>query len=251
MLQKMKHIAGDPCEAEESSPMIYVLDADACVREDICRLLCSVGYRVEPFDSAGALLSDKLAGDPCCLVTEARLSDQCGLALQDQFIAARASVPFVFMTSQGDISMSVRAMKAGAIDFLEKPFRDQQLLEAVSGAVARNAERRKAARALEALRKAHSRLSPREKQVMSLVVAGNTNKGIGAVLGISLVTVKIHRRAVMDKMQTRTLAALVLKANTLGIVSLASPCSIADSRFHLSVRQQIPSRHRQPSNIEA
>lgn len=247
----MKQLDSRLWDALEASPLIYVLDADAGVREDIRQLLCSVGYRVEAFDSANAMRPNVTAGDPCCLVTEARLGDQCGLALQEEFIAARISVPFVFMTSLDDVSMSVRAMKAGAVDFLEKPFRDQQLLEAVAGAVTRDADRRKAVRAMEASRSAHSTLSPREKQVMSLVVAGHSNNEVAALLGISLVTVKIHRRAVMDKMCARTFASLVLTAKTLGIVSLEAPRGVADSRFRFSVRQQISMEHRHASNIEA
>lgn len=224
MLQKMKCEGLSVSDAPVVVPLVYVLDGDGAIRQAVRDLLRSVGYRVEAFDCAAALLTKGLQQDnedgPSCIVIEARLEDRCGLAFHDELLASNASIPFVFMTACGTIAMSVRAMKAGAVDFLEKPFRDQQLLDAVADAIARDEARRETARVSDALRHAYGRLSPREKEVMALVVAGMPNAGVGESLGIALVTVKIHRRAVMTKMGCRTFADLVLKAKTLGVVSL-------------------------------
>jgi FixJ family two-component response regulator len=201
--------------AEE--PVVFVVDDDPLLREALGKLLCSVGFRVELFGSAPELLQTKLPDTPSCLVLDIRLPKRSGLDFQNELANANIEIPIIFITAHGDIPMSVRAMKAGAIDFLTKPFRDQDLLDAVSIALERDRKRRDEAKRREEIKALFETLTPRERQIMALVAAGLMNKQIAAETGITEITVKIHRGHVMRKMNAKSLAELVLMAQTLGV----------------------------------
>jgi FixJ family two-component response regulator len=180
-------------------------------------LFRSVGYRVETFASAHDVLQSKLPDLSSCLVSDVRMPGLSGLDLQVELAKADIRVPVIFVTGHGDIPMSVRAMKAGAIDFLQKPFRDQDMLDAVAVALERDRKRRVEDRAASELRRDFSSLSAREQQIMTFVSAGLMNKQIAVEVRISEITVKIHRRNAMRKMGARSLADLVRMAEALGI----------------------------------
>jgi FixJ family two-component response regulator len=200
--------------AEES---VFVIDDDPLVRDSLSSLLRSVGLRVEVFESATELLQYQLPDAPSCLVSDIRLPQVSGLDLQAELRASGVMIPIIFITAHGDIPMSVRAMKAGAIDFLPKPFRDQEIIDAVTGALARDRKRRKEEKSNSDVHVRFASLTPRQRQVMALVTGGLLNKQIAAKMGISEMTVKIHRAHVMRKMGTRSLADLVMIAEHLGI----------------------------------
>ncbi len=193
----------------EAKPTVFVVDDDPSVRKSLSRLLKSHGLAVEAFSSAGEFLGRDHYDGPGCLVVDLRMPGLNGLDLQKQLAPARYNLPIVFITGHGDIPASVTAMKAGAVDFLTKPFNDTELLAAVKQAL----EKDKAARAARAeandIQKKVERLTPRELEVMKLIVRGYMNKQAAADLGISIKTVKIHRARVMEKMQVRSLAELV------------------------------------------
>jgi FixJ family two-component response regulator len=197
--------------------MIFVVDDDASMREALQRLLRSVGLQVTTFASAREFLQHRGADVPGCLVLDVRLPGLSGLDLQHELAAAQIDLPIIFITGYGDIPMTVRAMKAGAVEFLTKPFRDQDLLDAIAPALehARVAWHRRAA--LAAVRQRYDRLTPREREVMRLVVAGLLNKQIAAELGTSEIMVKVHRGQVMRKMQAASVADLVRMAAHLRI----------------------------------
>jgi FixJ family two-component response regulator len=197
--------------------IVLVVDDDPSLREALSSLFRSVGLRVEVFASAPELLQTKLPDAASCLVLDIRLPKRSGLEFQTELTKANIQIPIIFITAHGDVPMSVRAMKAGAVDFLTKPFRDQDLLDAVALALDRDRKRREKDRGAAELRGLFEALTPREREVMSLVTAGLMNKQIAGDLGVSEITVKIHRGNVMRKMRAKSLADLVRMAEMLGI----------------------------------
>jgi FixJ family two-component response regulator len=202
----------------ETDAMVFVVDDDAPMRESLKNLIRSVGLRVELFASAQEFLRSKRPDLPSCLVLDVRLPGLSGLDLQRRTGDAGIEIPIVFITGHGDIPMSVRAMKAGAVEFLTKPFRDQDLLDAIQQALERDSKARDQRAALEKVRSRFASLTSREREVMKRVVAGLLNKQIGAELGTSETTVKIHRHQVMEKMGAGSLAELVRMADRLQIL---------------------------------
>ncbi|MFD2055474.1 response regulator transcription factor [Mesorhizobium calcicola] len=198
-------------------PTVLVVDDDPSLREALSSLFRSVGTRVELFGSAPELLNSRLPDGPSCLVLDIRLPEVSGLEFQTQLGKAGIHLPIIFMTGHGDIPMSVRAMKAGAVDFLTKPFRDQDILDAVAGALERDRQRRERDRVLSELQSLVRTLTPREREVMAFVATGLMNKQIAGEMQLSEITVKIHRGRLMKKMGARTLADLVKMAGALGI----------------------------------
>jgi FixJ family two-component response regulator len=198
-------------------PVVLVVDDDVSMRTALSNLFRSVGLRVELFGSAPEFLQSKLADVPSCLVLDIRLPGPSGLDFQAELAKANIHIPIIFMTGHGDIPMTVRAMKAGAVDFLTKPFRDQDMLDAVSTAIERDRKRREDERVLADLRSLFESLTAREQEVLALVAAGLMNKQIAAEIGLAEITVKIHRGHVMRKMGARTLADLVRMAELLGV----------------------------------
>jgi FixJ family two-component response regulator len=198
-------------------PTVVIVDDEAAVRESLDSLLRSVGLRTLLFASPAELLQASLPDSPGCLVLDVRLPGTSGLDFQDQLAKNGIERPIVFMTGHGDIPMSVRAMKAGAVDFLSKPFRDQDMLDAVSAAIERDTLRRSQAASLDGVRSKYDTLTTREREVLALVVSGLMNKQVAGELGLSEITVKIHRGNVMRKMGVRSLADLVRSAEALGI----------------------------------
>jgi FixJ family two-component response regulator len=201
----------------EPDAIVFVVDDDAAVRESLKNLIRSVGLRVELFASAQEFLRSKRPDLPGCLVLDVRLPGLSGLDLQKRTSDAGIEIPIIFITGHGDIPMSVRAMKAGAVEFLTKPFRDQDLLDAIQQALERDRQARTERAAGEELRSRFASLTPREKAVMIQVVAGLLNKQIASELGTSETTVKIHRHQVMEKMGATSLPELVRMADRLGI----------------------------------
>jgi FixJ family two-component response regulator len=198
-------------------PVVFVIDDDASVRAALSSLARSVGLRVEVFASASEFLATKRTGGPSCLILDVRLPGMSGLHFQAELAKANSVIPIIFITGHGDIPMSVKAMKAGAVEFLTKPFRDQDLLDAIKVALERARSWIESEKAASELRANFESLSPREKEVMARVTSGLLNKQIAAELGVSEVTVKVHRGNVMQKMGAKTLADLVRKADTLAI----------------------------------
>ena len=207
--------ARQPAAAE--APIVFVVDDDESVREALRSLFRSVSLRVETFGSAAEFLRSELPDVASCLVLDVRLPGLSGLDFQAELAKANIHIPVIFMTGHGDIPMSVQAMKAGAVDFLTKPFRDQDMLDAVAAAIERDRSRRKDEQRLSDVRARFDGLTEREREVMGFVTAGLMNKQIAGELGLSEITVKIHRGHVMRKMAARSLADLVRMAEVLGV----------------------------------
>jgi FixJ family two-component response regulator len=201
----------------EAQPFVLVIDDDVAIRESLTSLFQSVGLRVMVFGSAPEFLRTSVPNAPCCLVLDVRLPGVSGLDFQMDLDKAGIRIPIIFMTGHGDIPMSVQAMKAGALDFLTKPLRPQEMIHAVTRALAADRKRRADEKAVSDLRSLYESLTPRERDVLALVTAGKMNKLIAAELGVSEITVKVHRSHVMRKMRTRSLADLARIADTLGI----------------------------------
>jgi FixJ family two-component response regulator len=196
-------------------PTVFIIDDDAGVRASIQDLVESVNLRAEPFATAQGFLSSERRDGPSCLVLDVRLPDTSGLDLQQELSRAGVRIPIIFITGHADIPMTVKAMKSGAVEFLTKPFREQDLLDVIHRALKRDRSVREKQRQLAELQKRYSTLSARECEVMSLVVSGLLNKQIAAKLGASETTVKIHRGRVMQKMQAESLPHLVRMADRL------------------------------------
>jgi RNA polymerase sigma factor (sigma-70 family) len=189
--------------------MVFVVDDDPSVRSSLKFLMTSVGLQVESFDSADALLKRKLPDAPSCLVLDVRLRGLSGLDFQRELAARHCHMPIIFITGHGDIPMSVRAMKAGAVEFLTKPFRDQDLLDAVRIALEKDRERREREKEVSDLKERFNSLTPREQKVISMVVSGMLNKQIADQLGTAENTVKVHRSRAMEKMHAQSVAEVV------------------------------------------
>jgi FixJ family two-component response regulator len=196
---------------------VIVIDDDPSMRESLDSLLRSVGMGVAAYASVKAFLDDRTPDRAACLVLDVRLPGQSGLDFQDQLARKGVQIPIIFITGHADVPMTVRAMKAGAVEFLEKPFRDQDLLDAIQLAMAGNRERLEAETALKALQERLASLTARERQIMPLVAAGLLNKQIAGDLGVSEITVKVHRGQMMRKMGAKTLADLVRMADKLSL----------------------------------
>ena len=201
----------------ESEAIVYVIDDDAQTRDGLKNLMRSVGLHVEVFASAQDFLRSKRPDVPACLVLDVRLRGLSGLDLQKRMAEADMEIPIIFITGHGDIPMTVQAMKAGAVEFLTKPFRDQDLLDAIQLALERDRNAREQRAKIEELHSRYRSLTPREREVMALVVAGLLNKQIAGELGTSEASVKVHRQHVMEKMEACSLAELVRMADKLGI----------------------------------
>jgi len=207
----------------EQPPRIVVIDDDASMRKALDNLLKSVGFEVELFASPQEFLQSGRPDGPGCIVLDVRFPGRSGLDMQRDLGDANARLPIIFITGYGDIPMSVRAMKAGAVEFLTKPFRDQDLLDAVGTALEADRARRAGEIRLAELRGRFDMLTARERQVLSLVVAGRLNKRIAGELGVSEMTVKMHRRQVMRKMQATGVAQLVRLADQIGVSAPQAP----------------------------
>jgi len=203
----------------EADAMIFVVDDDASMREALQRLLRSVGLQVTTFASAHEFLHHRGADVPGCLVLDVRLPGLSGLDLQHELATAQLDLPIIFITGYGDIPMTVQAMKAGAVEFLTKPFRDQDLLDAIQQALERDRLARAQRVEMAELRGRFAALTPRERDVFGLVVTGLQNKQVAAALGTSAITIKRHRAQVMHKMRVTSLAELVKIADHLGLPS--------------------------------
>jgi FixJ family two-component response regulator len=201
----------------EADPIIFVVDDDPSVRRALKRLISSAGFQVETFASAQDFLQSSRHDGPACLVLDVRLPGVSGLDLQEQLTAAGLNMPIVFITGHGDIPMSVRAMKAGAVDFLPKPFNDQDLLGAIHLALEKDKKTRREQAEVAEIQRRVDTLTPREREVFALVVTGLLNKQVAARLGTSEKTIKVHRARVMEKMHSESLAELVRLAEKVGI----------------------------------
>jgi FixJ family two-component response regulator len=205
----------EPASARE--PIVFVIDDDASMRRALTNLFQSVGLDVESFGSAPEMLQSKLPDVASCLVLDIRLPGVSGLDFQTELAKANIHIPIIFMTGHGDIPMTVRAMKGGAVDFLTKPFRDQDMLDAALAAIERDRNRREAEKIVANVQALFETLTSREREILALVASGLMNKQVAAEIGLAEITVKIHRGHIMKKMRARSLADLIRMAETLGI----------------------------------
>ncbi|MET0775029.1 MAG: response regulator transcription factor [Pseudomonas mandelii] len=212
-------MSGNPSSNEPGNQgsMVYVVDDDASIRDALGNLLRSAGIQVETFASTADYLRQPKTGGASCLVLDVRLQGSSGLDFQRQLVESNANIPIIFITGHGDIEMSVKAMKAGAVDFLAKPFREQDLLDAVSGALRADVRRREIEQQRSDLHSNYQSLTAREKEVMALAATGLMNKQIAGQMNLSEITVKIHRAHAMKKMHAKSFADLVRMAESLGI----------------------------------
>jgi FixJ family two-component response regulator len=202
---------------EPAKSIVFIVDDDASMRQALARLFRSVDLEVEAFGSTADMLRHEFPDAPSCLVLDVRLPGLSGLDFQAELTRAGIKIPIIFMTGHGDVPMSVKAMKAGAVDFLTKPFRDQDMLDAVGLAIENDRKRRSGESAMTDVRARFETLTAREREIMGLVTTGLMNKQVAAEVGLSLITVKIHRGHIMKKMHARSLAELVRMADALGI----------------------------------
>jgi FixJ family two-component response regulator len=200
-----------------SEPLVFIVEDDESMRRALSNLFRSVGLEVQLFGSASEMLQSQLPDVASCLVLDIRLPGLSGLDFQAELAKANIQIPIIFMTGHGDIPMSVRAMKGGAVDFLTKPFRDQDMLDAVTVAIEQDRKRRETDKIVANLQTHFESLTPREREILALVSSGLMNKQIAAELGLAEITVKIHRGHIMKKMGAKSLADLLRKAETLGI----------------------------------
>ncbi len=212
-------LPSDHDDANDLPSVVLVVDDDPSMRSALDNLFSSVGLKVKTFECATRLLATDLPDVATCMVLDVRMPGLGGLELQAKLANANIHVPVIIMTSHGDIPMTVKAMKAGAVDFLSKPFRDQDMLDAVSAALDRDRERRRIEKSKVELQTLFESLTPSERKVMSLVSSGMMNKSVAAEIGLKEITVKVNRGKVMRKMHAKSLADLVRMAETLGIAS--------------------------------
>jgi FixJ family two-component response regulator len=203
--------------AAEPQSTVFIIDDDAALRMALSSLFRSVGLQVKALGSAPEFLQMRLPDGPSCLVLDVRLPGLSGLDFQAELNKANIQIPIIFMTGHGDIPMTVQAMKAGAVEFLPKPFRDQDMLDAVQVGLEQDRKRRKSASDTSKLKSNFESLTPREQEIMGFVTAGLMNKQIAGEIGVSEITVKVHRGNVMRKMDAKSLAELVRMADALGI----------------------------------
>jgi FixJ family two-component response regulator len=209
-------------EAPTAQPVVFVIDDDASVRTAISSLIRSVGLQAEVFPSVSEFLAHKRSSATSCLILDIRLPGVSGLEFQSELAKANAQIPIIFITGHGDIPMTVKAMKAGAVEFLTKPFRDQDLLDAIQVALERARVREEKERAVVELRKKFESLTPREQEVMGWIAGGLLNKQVAAEIGVTEITVKVHRGNVMRKMAAKSFADLVRMAELLGVRRIKS-----------------------------
>jgi FixJ family two-component response regulator len=204
-------------QQDSQQPVVFIIDDDDLMRAALDSLIRSVGLRAEALGSAAEFLAAELPDAPCCLILDVRLPGLSGLDFQAELAKSQKQIPVIFITGHGDIPMTVKAMKAGAVEFLTKPFRDQDLLDAVRTALERARALHRAAKAISALRAKFETLTPREQEVMAWVTGGLLNKQVAAEIGVTEITVKVHRSNVTRKMGAKSLADLVRMADMLGI----------------------------------
>jgi FixJ family two-component response regulator len=209
-------------DQSDAQSIVYIIDDDESLREGLKRLFRSVGLRSEGFASASDFLKNKNSDVPSCIVLDVRMPGLNGLEFQTKLGNANINIPVIFMTGHGDIPMTVRAMKAGAVEFLTKPFRDQDLLDAVQLGLERDRSRLESEKTATKIKASFKSLTAREQEIMGLVAAGFMNKQIAGKLGVSEITVKVHRGSAMRKMGARSLAELVRMAEALGVRYTAS-----------------------------
>jgi FixJ family two-component response regulator len=209
-----------PGPTGKREPIVFVVEDDASMRRALNNLFQSVGLEVELFGSASEMLRSQLPDVASCLVLDIRLPGLSGLDFQAELAKANIHIPIIFMTGHGDIPMTVRAMKGGAVDFLTKPFREQDMLDAVRAAIERDRKRREADKIIADLQTRFENLTPREREILALVSSGLMNKQIAVQVGLAEITVKIHRGHIMRKMGAKSLADLVRRAEALGIPDL-------------------------------
>lgn len=212
-----QHLKSGAAKMDTGAPIVLVVEDDEWVREALSNLFQSVGLEVQLFGSASDMLKSKLPATASCLVLDVRLPGLSGLDFQTELAKANIRIPIIFMSGHGDVPMTVRAMKGGAVDFLTKPFRDQDMLDAVGAAIERDRKRRVAEKAVSDLQARFDTLTPREKEIFAFVSSGLMNKQIAAELGLAEITVKIHRGHITKKMGAKSLAELVRQAEALGI----------------------------------
>ena len=204
-------------DTSKSDSVVFIVDDNADVRDGLSALVETVGLRCETFESASKFLQRKLTDEASCLILDVRMPGTSGLEFQTELANAQIHIPIIFITGHGDVPMSVKAMKAGAVEFLTKPLREQEILDAVRVALERDRKRREQDKELRALQSRFEKLTDRERDVMVHVAAGLLNKQTAVALGVSEVTVKVHRHNLMTKLEAKSVAQLVRMADTLGI----------------------------------